>query len=319
MGRAAGNRMRRILPLLFALGCGAFAAFASERASTPTFEADVDMVRLNVSVVNGRDRFVTDLRAEDFVVLENGVKQKLTMFDPKDLPLSLVMLVDMSASMAPKLKATVRAASRLVERLRPQDEAEVVSFGQRLIVLQAATSDQTALVEALGRARPEGSTALHNALYVTLKDMQRDGMAEKLKRRAIVLLSDGEDTSSVVTDEQVLRLARDAQVCIYTVLVSSTADSAQPEARYLLSALARESGGDAFFIDGVSELRGIYERIAQELHSQYCLGYVSTHPRLDGNWRQILVLTPQRELRVRHRVGYYAASGAAVTGAESGR
>ena len=309
--------------LLFALALIGSVSWApaSDLASPPIFEADVEMVRLNVSVVNGRDRFVTDLRAEDFVVLENGVKQKVTLFDPKDLPLSLVMLVDMSASMAPKLKATVRAATRLIERLRPQDEAEIVTFSQRLKVLQKATSDQPALAEALTRAQPEGATALHNALYVTLKDLHRDETDDKLWRRAIVVLSDGEDTSSVVTDEQVLALARAAQVCIYTVLVSSTTESAQPEARHFLTALARESGGDAFFLDGVSELRGVYERIAQELHSQYCLGYVSTHPTLDGNWRQILVLTPERnQLTVRHRVGYYApSSGEAVPRAGSGR
>jgi Ca-activated chloride channel family protein len=247
--------------------------------------------------------------AEDFVVLENGVRQKVTLFDPKDLPLSLVILIDMSASMAPHRKAVIRAATRLIDRLRPQDEAEIVSFSQRLTVLEPRTTDHDALVGALERTHPEGTTALHNALYVTLKDLQRDERGDNLRRRAVVLLSDGEDTSSAVTDDQVLELARTAQIGLYTILMSALPRSEPSAARHLLDALARESGGEAFLLDGAAELHGVYERIAQELHSQYCLGYVSSQPEVDGRWRQILVLTPQQgALRVRHRVGYYAGT-----------
>jgi Ca-activated chloride channel family protein len=287
------------------------AALPGTDAWPPRFQSDVDMVRLSVSVLNSRDRFVDGLVADDFVVLENGVQQKVTLFDPKDLPLSLVLLLDMSASMAPHRKAVIRAATRLVERLRPQDEAEVVSFSQRITVLEPRTTDHGALLEALERTHPEGTTALHNALYVTLKDLQHEDRGDNLRRRAVVLLSDGEDTSSAVTDEQVLELARTAQIGLYTILLSDRPRSEPSPARHLLDALAHESGGEAFLLDGVAELHGVYERIAQELHSQYCLGYVSSHAEVDGRWRQILVLTPQRDaLRVRHRVGYYAGAAA---------
>lgn len=302
------SALRKMATLFWLLA--ASAAQPGERALTiPTIPAGVELVNVNVSVLNTRDRFVTDLVRDDFVVLEDGVPQELSLFAQEELPVSLVLLLDMSASMAVNVKAVRTAAQRLISKLDADDEAQVVQFNQGLTVLQAFTSDIQALTDAVRLAKPSGSTALHNVLYITLKDLMREGPSRELRRRAIVLLSDGEDTASMVTDEQVMELARAAEINIYSIKIGAPpADRASfgEQARYLLSALARESGGEAYFPTEVSRLAGIYDRIAQELHSQYSIGYIPRNTSLDGAWRQILVVTQRAGVTLRHRLGYYA-------------
>ena len=312
MSQRLGCSMTRALGSLFLTAYLAFAAVTAhgQNASIPSFPSGVEFVNVNVSVLNGQDRFVTDLRREDFVVLEDGVKQDLALFAQKELPISLVMLLDMSASMTTNVKAVRSAARRLLRTLRPEDEAQIVQFNHGLTVLQAFTSDHDALDDAVAHARPGGSTALHNVLYITLKDLMRTGPSSELRRRAVVLLSDGEDTASMVTDDQVMELARAAEVNIYSIKIGAAPGSTQAplgeQARYLLNALARESGGQAFFPEEVAGLSRIYDRIAQELQSQYSIGYVPRNPKMDGGWRQILVMTQREGVKLRHRLGYYA-------------
>ena len=163
-----------------------------------------------------------------------------------------------------------------------------------------------------GRTEASGPTALHNALYVALKDLEKMKKAGELRRRAIVLLSDGEDTASLVNDEQVLELARKTEIAIYSI---SLRPSRVPErnrqqfsqAVHLLTALSRETGGQVFFPNSLSELDTVYDRIAEELRTQYSLGYVSSNARRDGKWRRVVVRAPTREgLTIRHKIGYYA-------------
>jgi Ca-activated chloride channel family protein len=304
--------MKRLLVAALLVGCAAFPGIASaaEKRHVLEFPSGVDIVNLNVSVLAGRDRFVTDLALRDFAVYENGVRQEATVFAREELPISMVLMLDMSASMVPQVEAVRRAASRLIATLRPQDEAQVIEFNDRSHVLQSFTSDQALLNEAVQRARPMGATALHKTLYVTLKDLEGIERSEGLRRRAVVLLSDGEDTASLITDDQVLEAARACEISIYSILLGGAEGRSSPTAaRYLLSALAQESGGQAFFPTSVGELAPVYDRIALELRSQYNIGYVSNNVGAKGGrWRQILVLTPQRDdVEIRHRVGYYVA------------
>jgi VWFA-related protein len=319
MSGAAGRATQVTLAML-AL-CGTASAQGSGAPRLLTFPVGVELVNVNVSVLNGRDHFVTDLGRDDFVVLEDGVKQDLTAFAQKELPISLVLLLDMSASMNANVKTVRHAAARMVGKLRPIDEAEIVEFNQGPHLLQEFTSDQSALLDAIGRARPAGATALHNVLYITLKDLQRRAPSSEIRRRAIVLLSDGEDTASMVTDDQVMELARSAEVNIYAIKIGaagSERDETGEQARYLLTTLAKESGGQAFFPEEVSRLAGIYDRIAQELQSQYSIGYISRNASLDGSWRQILVVAQREGVTVRHRLGYYAVPEASKRKSDQG-
>jgi len=306
--------MKRALLLTAVLaGCLALPASSPAQApQAPTFGTGIEIINLSLSVTDARNNFVTDLQQGDFAVYEDGIRQDLSLFTHENLPISLVLMIDTSASMEDKLATAQTAAIRFVRTLRPQDLAQVVQFNELATTLQAFTNDQAALEAAIRRTSASGSTALHNALYIALKDLTRDKRAAELRRRAIVLLSDGEDTSSLVTDDQVLELARKSEINIYAIRLGSNrpqdhARQAFSQAEYLVNALARDTGGHAYFPTSISELDAVYDRIAEELRTLYSVGYVSSNSRRDGKWRRIVVRVPDREgLTVRHKLGYYA-------------
>ncbi len=304
--------MKHPLLLTAALaGCLALPA-SSPAQQAPTFGTGIEIINLSLSVTDARNNFVTDLQQTDFAVFEDGIRQELSLFTHENLPISLVLMIDTSASMEEKLPTAQAAAIRFVKTLRPQDLAQVVQFNELATTLQPFTNDQAALEAAIRRTEASGSTALHNALYIALKDLMRDKKAAELRRRAIVLLSDGEDTSSLVTDDQVLELARKSEINIYAVRLSSSrpqdhARQAFSQAEYLVNALARDTGGRAYFPTSLGELDAVYDRIAEELRTLYSVGYVSSNGRRDGKWRRIVVRVPDRDgLTVRHKLGYYA-------------
>jgi Ca-activated chloride channel family protein len=309
--RRIGRRAGKAAPWLLWLAVpGLLSAQAPRRA--PSFGTGVEGVRLNLTVVDAQSRFVTDLTEADFAVFEDGVPQAVDHFARLPLPLSVTLLVDCSTSMVGKMDATREAAMAFLATLAPHDLAQVVQFNQRVTTLQDFTADRSALAAALRGAQPSGSTGLYNAVYVSLLELRRLREPEGLRRQAIVLLSDGEDTASVASDEQVLDLARRSEVTIYSIglrpdLRFDDQRLAFSRASQFLTSLAQATGGQALFTRSASELTGLYGRIAEELRSQYTLGYVSANPRRDGAWRRIAVRTPGREgLVVRHRVGYFA-------------
>jgi Ca-activated chloride channel homolog len=282
-------------------------------ADTPRFQGGIEVIRVSVSVTDEKDRYVSGLAEAEFAVFEDGIRQELSFFTRDALPLSVALLLDCSASMEQKIKVAQEAGVRFVRALRPDDLAQVVQFNDRVLVLQDFSSDQPALETALRSTRPTGATVLYNALYVTLKELRGQGRPEAPRRRAIVLLSDGEDTASLATEEQVLALAREAEIAIYAISLRPETPLAregegQGRAKYFLTALARDTGGQVYFPNRLSDLDNVYSRIATDLRSQYTLGYVSSNGSRDGRWRRILVRTPQREaLRSRHKTGYYGA------------
>ncbi len=306
--------MKRPLLLTAALaGCLALPASSPAQApQAPTFGTGIEIINLSLSVTDARNNFVTDLGQKDFAVYEDGIRQELSLFTHENLPISLVLMIDTSASMEEKLATAQTAAIRFVRTLRPQDLAQVVQFNELATTLQPFTNDQKALEAAIRRTEASGSTALHNALYIALKDLMRDKKAAELRRRAIVLLSDGEDTSSLVSDDQVLELARKSEINIYAIRLGSSrpqdhARQAFSQAEYLVNALTRDTGGRAYFPSSISELDAVYDRIAEELRTLYSVGYVSSNARRDGKWRRIVVRVPDREgVTVRHKLGYYA-------------
>lgn len=289
------------------------AALAEESTPRiPTFAVGVEVVSLNLVVTDASGRQVPDLAQGDIVLLEDGIPQPISLFAQAEWPIRLSILLDSSGSMDAALPVAKRAATRLVRTLRPGDLAQVAQFSRSLDVLQEATDDHAALEQAIDRIAPQGETALYNALYVTLKDLARLRSDDDLARRAIVVLSDGEDTASMVDDEQLLGLARRAGVVVYTIgLLTPQAAGRLPKTlpTYVLTALARETGGRAYFPRNLVELDGAYDHIARELRTLYGVGYVPLNPRADGQWRRIAIRTRQGSLLVRHRSGYYAPAG----------
>ena len=275
------------------------------------FGTGIEVINLNVSVTDARGRYVTDLTKNDFAVFEDGVRQELSIFNHEDIPISLVLMIDTSASMDEKLPTARAAAIRFVGTLRPQDNAQVMQFNDRTTILQDFVADHDALDSAISRTEAAGPTALHNALYVALKELEKQ-KTQALRRRAIVLLSDGEDTASLVSDDQVLDLARKTEINIYAISLRPRRMQDRnavkfSQAAHLLTALTQDTGGQVHFPNSLSELDAVYDRIAEELRTQYSLGYVSNNGRRDGKWRRIVVRVPTREeLQVRHKLGYFA-------------
>ncbi len=309
-------KAKRLIALALAAAAAEPAPLGAQaRPQGPVFGTGIEIINLSLSVTDGRNNFVTDLAQRDFAVFEDGIRQELSLFTHEDLPISLVLLIDTSASMEEKLKTAQDAAIRFTKTLRTQDLAQVVQFNERAIPLQAFTSDLPALEKAIRSTEASGPTALHNALYVALKDLSRDKKAAELRRRAIVILSDGEDTASLVTDDQVLELARKSEINIYAIsLRPARAQDRQrqafSQAEYLINALTRETGGRAYFPVSIGELDSVYDRIAEELRTLYSVGYVSANVRRDGKWRRIVVRVPDREgMQIRHKLGYYAPPG----------
>jgi len=301
--------------VLAALGVSARAQTPRTTPRPPVFGAGIEVINLNVSITDARNRYVTDLVEKNFAVFEDGVKQELALFSHENLPISLVLMMDCSASMDEKLKVAQDAAVGFVKTLNARDLAQVVQFNDRRTVLQDFTADHGLLEAAIRRTEASGPTALHNALYVSLKELDKQKSGRELRRRAIVLLSDGEDTASLVTDDQVMELARKSEIAIYSISLRPSRSQdrnrlAFSQAEHLLTTLSQETGGQVHFPNSLSELDSVYARVAEELRTQYTLGYVSSNKRRDGKWRRIVVRIPERDdLQIRHKIGYYAPRG----------
>jgi Ca-activated chloride channel homolog len=278
----------------------------------PSFRAGVDVVSLNVTVTDGTARYLTDLQEEDFSVFEDGVKQDVTLFSRTNLPIALAILLDTSASMETRLPVAQEAAIGFAKRLRGQDLAEVVSFDSRVIVLQPFTNKASELDQAIRKTSAGGSTSLNNAIYIALKDLKKVVVksADEVRRQAIVVLSDGEDTSSLLPFEEVLDLAKRSETAIYSIGLKAdeAASGARgfKEAEFVMRQFAQETGGRAFFPSQISELANIYGQISDELSSQYTVGYTSRNPRRDGAWRRVVVRVSRPNAVARTKQGYFA-------------
>lgn len=308
-------RFRSGLLIFVAFTCvvGAARAFSQTPTQPPlTFGAGIEIINLTVTVTDSQGRLIAGLDRDAFAVYEDGVKQELALFNKDRLPLSVVLLMDASASMEDKVLPAKTAAKRFVGTLVPADRARVVSFNNRIDVLQEFTNDKEALNAGIDRLEPRGATALHNAFYISIKELQKEKQAGAAARRqAIILLSDGENTASIVSDEQVIELARKAEISIYSIRLTTDFEgdkgrAAFSQATHLLSVLARDTGGQAFFPAQLQELDSVYDRIAEEMRTQYSLGYVPTNLRRDGRYRRIVVRLPGREnVVLRYKLGYY--------------
>lgn len=307
-GRRYGPALRFLefsTPIFAAAWLSATPALAG---SLPTFDTSTEMVELDVAVSDGAGRHVPGLSSKDLEVYEDGVAQQLEFFSWEPLPLSLALLVDTSDSMRQRFELVRKAAGGFVSALRPEDRAQLRRFNLSASIVQDYTTDSQLLRRALENLQPEGNTSLYNALYITLSE-QRSEPADQRRRRVIVLLTDGLDTTSRVTEDQVLQLARSSDVSIHSIgILGPPGETLTDRAHYFLSALSSDTGGQAYFPTAASELDGVYASIADDLRARYCVGYVPTRSARNS-WRHISVLTPKREgLRLRHRTGYYPAN-----------
>jgi Ca-activated chloride channel homolog len=297
-------------------------ALSPAAAQTPTsepqaiFRSGTELVALNVTVTDPQQNYVGGLSAGDFAVFEDGVKQDLTYFASSDIPIDLILLMDSSSSMRDKMDIAREAARGFLRTMRPQDRAAVVAFNQGVKVLQPLTGDRPQLEAALAASEASGATALHNAIYVALREFGRSArQAGDVRRQAIAVFSDGEDTASLISFDDVLDQARRSGVNVYAISLQSRATLSRnangrryfSQSEYAMKTLAQDTGGQAFFPERIQELSGVYGRIATELGAQYSIAYAPKNGRQDGRFRRVVVqIVSHPEARPRTRLGYFA-------------
>ena len=283
----------------------------------PSFRGGTDLVSLNVTVnVAGTNRYVTGLEMDDFEVFEDGAKQEITLFNNSNSPLALSLLMDTSASMDTRMNTAQEAAIGFARTIRRQDTAQVIDFDSKVQVVQPFTNDVTLLERAIRRTSPGGSTSMFNAVYIALDELRRLTREDTITRRqAVILLSDGEDTTSMVAfdgPDGVLERAKRSETAIYAVGLRPPDEprgNAFKQPQFVLRQLTSQTGGRAFFPEHINELSGVYSQIADELSMQYQIGYTSRNARRDGAWRRIIVrVLNHPDAQSRTKQGYFAPS-----------
>jgi Ca-activated chloride channel family protein len=267
-----------------------------------TESVEVEVVQVTATVTDGGGRFVKGLARDQFRVKEDGVLQRITAFAGENIPLEIVVAVDVSQSMTesmPTLKAAVRTFLR---SLRPADQVTLIAFNDNIFTLARRSTDLEARVRAVDRLAPWGGTALFDAMLTALNTV-----GKQPGRRSVVVFSDGEDQNSVATLKRVETRLETSDATIYTIgLGRSVRDRALAG---IMARMSDVSGGRSFLIDEVDELDKVFADIVEELSNQYLLSYGSSNEARDGSWRRISVELKDGKHQVRHRQGYRAAGG----------
>ena len=260
---------------------------------------EVNRVILWISATNKQGEFVTDLGREEFRVFENDVEQRVIDFYAEDRPITLAILIDTSGSMRDKIKEVHKAAGAFVDTLREIDRALVIDFDDNVFLIQDLTFDHEALKESITSTEPLGATSLFDALHAAYRKI---GQIEG--RKAVILLSDGEDTSSQFSYKRVLEEAKSNNTILYTIGLGGGPGGSVD--RGVLKEFAEVTGGKFFFVKKAADLSDVYERIAEELRKQYYLTYSTSNENWDGHWIRIRVDAGRPETKIRARSGYFA-------------
>jgi Ca-activated chloride channel homolog len=278
------------------------------RLSDQTYRVSVDLVNVLCSAFDkNTNSFVTNLTRDDFSIYEDGQKQEIRNFAREtNLPLTIAMLIDTSDSVAPKLKFEQDAATSFFQSiLREKDRALLVEFDSGVTLLQDFTSDPNKLAREIRKLKAAGGTAMYDAIYMTCDEK----LIREAGRKAMIILSDGDDESSNATYQQALEMALRAESTVFAISVTKGGFfgvEGSKEGDTILRDMARETGGRVFFPFKLSELDDNFRKINQELRSQFSLGYYSTNTVRDGSFRKIEIRAAEKSLQLRHRRGYYA-------------
>jgi len=269
---------------------------------------DVNRVNMLFTVTDKKGKFITDLNKDDFQVVENKRPQTIQEFTAEsDLPLRIAILIDTSNSIRERFKFEQQAAVEFINSvIRPrQDKAMIVSFDSSAELVADLIDDQEKLAEAVRSLRPGGGTALYDALYYGCRDkLQQDQPRHKF-RRAVIIVSDGDDNQSRVSRDQALEMAQKADAVIYCI--STNISRIEADGDKVLKYLAHETGGQAFFPFKVEDLSQSFENIANELRHQYNIFYRPEPLKTDGLYHTVdLRVKGRKDLVVRARKGYYA-------------
>lgn len=281
---------------------------AAQESDQARISVDVTRVNMLFTVSDKKGRFVNDLTKNDFEILEGKKPQEIVQFTAEsDLPLRLAILIDTSNSIRERFKFLQEAATDFINTvIRPrQDKAMVVSFDMSAELVQDLTDDTGRLTEAVRGLRPGGGTAMYDAIFFACRDKLMKDQPMYKYRRAMVILSDGEDNQSRWTRDQALEMAHKADVVIYAI--STNRSGLESDGDKVLKYFAAETGGQAFFPFKAEDMAQNFENIANELRHQYNVLFRPEPFVADGLYHAVRVIVKNRkDLVVRARHGYYA-------------
>jgi Ca-activated chloride channel family protein len=264
-------------------------------------KVDVDVVQVTATVTDGSGRFVRGLTRQDFRLFEDGTPQALTTFFSENVPLELIVAVDVSGSMTDAMPKVKESVKRFLTAVRPTDRVTVLGFNDNVFTLARPTADLAARLKAVDRLAPWGGTALYDVVVQAF-----DLLGRQTGRRALVVFTDGEDLDSRVPIEVAERRLEVSDAVLYPIGQGRAPRLAS--LKTILERLARKSGGRAFFGESVDQLDAVFAEILEELSNQYLLGYVPKDLTRDGRWRALRVEVPGKDVRVRARQGYRAVA-----------
>lgn len=277
----------------------------AQEPEQPTFRSDTRLVVLHLSVIDKNGSLITKLPQSAFRVYEDGTEQQIRRFQREDVPVSLGIVIDNSGSMRDKRQKVEAAALALVKSSNRADEVFIVNFNDDAFLDVPFTNDLKKLEEGLTRIDSRGGTAMRDALSMSI-----DEIREKAKRdkKVLLVITDGNDNTSLITAEQLLEKAHRQDVLVYCIgLLSEEERREAARAKRALTALAHASGGLAFFPKELSEVERIALQIAHEIRNQFMIAYSPTNTNFDGSFRRVKVTVdaPGKPM-VRTRSGYYA-------------
>jgi Ca-activated chloride channel family protein len=279
----------------------------------PSVLINTDLITLTVTVTDTYGRYVSGLNKNAFSVFDEKQPQEITFFSDDDSPVSVGVIFDVSGSMSgDKIKRARDALSKFIQTSHDSDEYFLIAFNSRAQLLLDKTRDGNAVLDKLTFVETKNQTALYDACYLGVEKVQR-GVHPK---RALLLISDGQDNDSRYTFNELRKLLKESDVVLYGIGILSGSDAGSSmgmEGQGVLDELAGVSGGKAFFPRSAAEMDDIFEQIALELRHQYSIGYKPESFTNNGKWHKIKVkVTPPRglpRLFVRSKEGYYATSG----------
>jgi Ca-activated chloride channel family protein len=281
----------------------------SPRPSTAPFrvEVDVDVVSVTVVVYDKAGKFVKGLGPKDVEVLEDKVPQEVSYFreaagsGAERIPLSVALVLDCSGSMRHNMRFLQEAAAAFVNKLEDMDSALVVSFNESIKGSAEFTGDTGRLEQFIDGLEPWGGTSLYDAIHYGLERVK-----DQPGRKAVIVFSDGADTTSSMKEQEVIDYAKSVEATIYSVGIRGESGLVARSPRGFLRKVAQETGGQYYFPDKVAEMIKIFAAISDELHNHYLLAYTPQRPP-DGTWREIEVrLRERKDAEVRLRKGYFA-------------
>jgi Ca-activated chloride channel homolog len=295
---------------------GALAAVMAMLASPtagqiPVFRTTVDLVNMGVTVIDKKGQLISDLKADDFEIYEDGRPQAIRYFaagETSEQPgpeMHLGLVLDVSESMGDELQFTRTAAIKFLNTLLDAVDVTVVDFDSEVRTARFSQAEFARLIERIRRQKTTGMTALYDAIGVYL-----DGAARQEGRKIMVLYTDGWDTRSSMRLSELLDLLKASDVTVYVVgAISHQSGMSRDQARTVLHAIAETTGGQAFFPTSTKDLDLMYEKVLGEIRAQYTIGYVSNNDLADGAWRRVEVKVAGKErkdFRIRSRKGYFA-------------